>query len=209
MKNFQTILQQKGYYKGSIDGIIGKMSLEAAKNFIDDEMNIRGWIKPVNDLVWIRTNQTFNNQYTDYVVRFQNRNADMVMQCSTKAGDFYVFNPITTGGITGCAVACEQQTIASHKFITSANWKSLWLGAPYFMQVGAIQIFRDANKDRNINKEVRTKGWYGINFHRGGLGSIIDQWSAGCMIVADKQWFEAIKIFQSNQLINFTLIELK
>jgi hypothetical protein len=76
------------------------------------------------------------------------------------------------------------------------------------MQTGAVEIYRDGNKDRIINKAVKTKGWYGINFHRGGIGSAVDNWSAGCMVVADNIWFQAIKIFKANQLINFTLIEI-
>ena len=208
MKNFQKILKDRGYYSGAIDGIVGPLTLTGAKQWIDAEMNIRGWVKPVNDLVWIRTDQTFDNKFADYVVRFNNRVADMVMPCSTTPGDFYIFNPLTVGGITGAAVAAEQQVIGSHKFVTSGTWSSLWLGAPYFYQAGAIEIYRDGNKDRNLDKATKTKGWYGINFHRGGIGSFVDNWSAGCMVVPDARWFEAIKIFQPNQLINFTLIEL-
>jgi hypothetical protein len=208
MKIFQKILKDRGYYSGAIDGIVGPLTLTAAKQWIDAEMNIRGWVKPVNDLVWIRTNQTFDNKFSDYCIRFNNRVADMIMPCTTTPGDYYIFNPLTVGGITGAAVACEQQTIASHRFTTSANWKSLWLGAPYFYQIGAVEIYRDGNKDRNLDKSTKTKGFYGINFHRGGIGSAVDNWSAGCMVVPDARWFEAIKIFQPNQLINFTLIEL-
>jgi hypothetical protein len=119
-----------------------------------------------------------------------------------------VFNPLTVGGITGAAVACEQQVIGSHTFTTSSNWKSLWLGAPYFMQTGAIKIFRDGNKDRNIDTAITTTGWYGINWHKGGLGTWVDNWSAGCMVVPDKHWFEMIKIFTNKQICNFTLIQL-
>lgn len=208
MKEFQQILKDKGYYKGNIDGIVGPLTLTAAKQWVDAEMDNRGWVKPVTDFIWIRTNQTFNNKFSDYCIRFNNRIADMVVPCSTKAGNFYVYNPITTGGITGTAVSCEQQVIGSHKFMTSSNWKSLWLGAPYFYQQGAINIWRDGNKDTSINKVTKTLGWYGINFHKGGLGSLIDNWSAGCHIIPDNQWFQMIKIFQPNQLINFTLIEL-
>jgi hypothetical protein len=208
MKIFQKILKDRGYYSGAIDGIVGPLTLTATKQWIDAEMNIRGWVKPVNDLVWIRTDQTFDNKFSDYVIRFNNRIADMIMPCTTTPGDYYIFNPLTVGGITGAAVACEQQTIASHRFTTSANWKSLWLGAPYFYQIGAVEIYRDGNKDRNLDKSTKTKGFYGINFHRGGIGSAVDNWSAGCMVVPDARWFEAIKIFQPNQLINFTLIEL-
>jgi len=208
MRNFQQILKDRGYYQGNIDGIVGPLTLAGTKQWIDAEMNIRGWVKPVNDLVWIRTDQKFDNKFSDYVVRFNNRIADMIMPCSTTPGDYIVFNPLTVGGITGSAVACEQQVIGSHKFVTAPDWKHLWLNAPYFFQAGAIEIWRDANKDRNIDKNIKTKGWYGINFHRGGIGHAVDTWSAGCLVVPDVRWFEAIKIFQNNQLINFTLIEL-
>jgi hypothetical protein len=208
MKGFQQILKDRGYYKGNIDGIVGPLTLAAAKQFIDAEMDLRGWVKPVNDLVWIRTDQKFDNKFADICVRFNNRIADMVLPCSTTPGDYIVFNPLTVGGITGSAVACEQQVIGSHKFVTAPNWKHLWLNAPYFFQAGAIEIWRDANKDRNLDKNVKTKGWYGINFHRGGIGHAVDTWSAGCLVVPDVRWFEAIKIFRPNQLINFTLIEL-
>jgi hypothetical protein len=208
VKNFQQILKDRGYYTGAIDGIVGPLTLGGAKAWIDAEMNIRGWVKPVNDLVWIRTDQSFDNKFADYVVRFNNRVADMILPCSTTPGDYYIFNPLTVGGITGAAVASEQQVIGSHKFVTSGTWSSLWLGAPYFYQSGAIEIYRDGNKDRKLDKTVKTKGWYGINFHRGGIGSFVDNWSAGCMVVPDARWFEAIKIFSANQLINFTLIEL-
>ena len=208
MKQFQQILKDRGYYSGAIDGIIGPLSLAGAKQLVDAECNIRGWVKPVNDLVWIRTDQSFDNKFSDYVVRFSNRIADMIMPCSTRPGNYWIFNPVTVGGITGTAIACEQQVIASHRFMTSPNWKSLWLGAPYFYQEGSIEIFRDGNKDRKLDKGIRTRGWYGINFHRAGAGSFVDNWSAGCMVVPDARWFEAIKIFQPKQLINFTLIEL-
>lgn len=208
MRNFQQILKDRGYYAGNIDGIVGPLTLGGAKKFIDAEMENRGWVKPVNDLVWIRTDQTYDNKFSDYVVRFNNRIADMVMPCSTTPGDFIIFNPLTVGGITGSAVACEQQVIGSHRFVTSGSWSSLWLGAPYFFQQGAIDIWRDNTRDRKLDKTVKTRGWYGINFHRGGLGSLVDQWSAGCLVVPDARWYEAIKIFKANQLINFTLIEL-
>ena len=208
MKNFQTILKDKGYYNGAIDGAIGPMSLAATQKFITDEINKRGWVLPKSEFVWLRLDQNLDNKFADISVRFNGGNADMVMACSTVPGDFYIFNPLTVGGITGAAIACEQQAIGSHTFTTSANWKSLWLGAPYFMQTGAVEIFRDGNKDRKIDKVVKTKGFYGINFHRAGFGSAVDNWSAGCQVVADNIWFEAIKIFKHGQVINFTLIEI-
>jgi len=35
---------------------------------------------------------------------------------------------------------------------------------------GAVEIYRNGNKDRKIDKDIKTKGFYGINFHRAGFG---------------------------------------
>lgn len=208
MKNLQTILKEKGYYAGNIDGIIGPLTLVGTKRLVNDEIFKRNWQQPKTEFVWLRLAKDFDNKFSDICIRFNNGVVDLVMPCSTRAGNFYVYNPITTGGITGTAVAIEQQVLNSHKFITSGNWKSLWLGAPYFYQNSAIEIYRDGNKDTKIDKNIKQKGLYGINFHRGGIGSLIDNWSAGCFVVPDNLWFEAIKIFSSNQLTNLTLIEI-
>lgn len=208
MKGFQNILKEKGYYSGSIDGIIGPLSLKATSDYVLAELAKRGWARPVNDLVWIRTDAVYDNKFSDVVVRFNGGVVDMIAPCSTTPGDYIIFNPLTVGGITGSAVACEQQVLGSHKFVSSGNWSTLWLGAPYFYQSGAIEIYRDSNKDRVLNRNVKTRGWYGINWHRGGWGSLVDTWSAGCMVVPDNLWFQMIKIFKSGQMVNFTLFEV-
>lgn len=208
MKNLQTILKEKGYYSGNIDGIVGPLTLNGVKNYINDQIKARNWRQPQTEFVWLRLNQNFDNRFSDICVRFNNGIVDMIMPCSTKAGDFYVYNPLTVGGVTGTAVATEQQVLNSHKFITSGTWSTLWLGAPYFFQSGAIEIYRDSNRDKKIDKTVKQKGYFGINFHRAGIGSAVDNWSAGCMVVPDARWYEAIKIFKANQLTNFTLIEI-
>jgi hypothetical protein len=208
MKHFQQILKDKGFYSGAIDGIIGSLTLTGAKRFINDELFKRDWKQPKTEIIWLRLNKTFDNKFSDVCLRFNNGIVDLILPCSTRPGNYWIYNPVTTGGITGTAIACEQQVINSHTFITSANWKSLWLGAPYFMQTGAVNIWRDGNKNLNIDKNINTRGFYGINFHRGGIGSAVDNWSAGCMVVPDNILFEAIKVFKHNQLTNFTLLEI-
>ena len=208
MRAFQQILKDRGYYSGNIDGIVGSLTLTGAKRFINDEIFKRNWQQPQTELVWLRLNQNFDNRFSDICVRFNNGIVDMIMPCSTKAGNFYVYNPLTVGGVTGTAVATEQQVINSHKFITSGSWKSLWLNAPYFFQSKAIEIYRDGNKNATIDRTVKQTGHFGINFHRAGIGSAVDNWSAGCLVVRDSIWFEAIKIFNPNQLTNLTLIEI-
>ncbi len=208
MSNLQTILKARGYYNGNIDGIIGPQTLSGTKQFINDLITGKNWKQPQTEFVWLRLNQNFDNRFTDICVRFNNGIVDLIMPCSTKAGNFYVYNPLTVGGVTGTAVATEQQVINSHKFITSGTWSTLWLGAPYFFQSGSIEIYRDGNKDNVINRVTKQTGHFGINFHRAGIGSAVDNWSAGCMVVPDARWYEAIKIFKANQLTNFTLIEI-
>ena len=76
MKNFQTILKDKGYYTGTIDGIIGPMSLSATQKFITDEITKRGWVLPKSEFVWLRTDQSLDNKFADFSVRFNNGIAD-------------------------------------------------------------------------------------------------------------------------------------
>jgi len=208
MKNIQTILKQKGYYAEEIDGIIGPKSLEAVSKYVADEIKKRNWIPVKTGLVYIRLDQSLTNTFDDVVVRFNNGVVDRVAPCSTTAGDYWLFNPITYGGVTGTAIAAEQQVIGSHKFVTSGSWKSLWLGAPYFQQVKPIKIYRDGNKNRILDKIITQIGLFGINLHRAGLGSLIDRWSAGCMVVPDKFWFDFISIFVNGQEISFNLFEV-
>jgi len=208
MTNLQTILKARGYYNGNIDGIVGPQTLSGTKQFINYLITGKNWRQPQTEFIWLRLTQNFDNRFSDICVRFNNGIVDLITPCSTKAGNFYVFNPLTVGGITGTAVATEQQVINSHKFITSGTWSTLWLGAPYFFQSGAIEIYRDGNKDNVINRVTKQTGHFGINFHRAGIGATVDNWSAGCMVVPDARWYEAIKIFKANQLTNFTLIEI-
>jgi hypothetical protein len=116
-------------------------------------------------------------------------------------------NPLTVGGITGTAIAVENQIVKnSHVFNTSSNWKTLWLSMPFFRQIEPMKIYRDGNKDNVINQGIQTTGLYGINLHRGGLGSIIERWSAGCMVVPDKYWSVWAKMFPNGYVMDFVLI---
>jgi hypothetical protein len=71
-----------------------------------------------------------------------------------------------------------------------------------------ITIYRDSNKDRNLDKVTKQFGLFGINFHRAGLAATINNWSAGCLVVRDVDWFEVVKLFTPNQTIDLTLFEV-
>jgi hypothetical protein len=204
---FQRLLNKYGADLET-DGIIGKETLKATNLFVLGQINKRGWVAPNTDLVYIRTDLNLTNTFDDYCVRFVNGIADSVHKASTTAGKYYIYNPLTYGGITGVAIAKEQQVINSHQFNTSPNWKSLWLGAPYFQQVKPIAIYRDTKKDAVLDKINLQVGLFGINFHRAGMSGLIDNWSAGCQVMQDNDWFETIKPFENKKLYTFTLIEL-
>lgn len=206
MKNLQTLLSQKGYAI-TVDGVIGPKTLEAAQDYISKEIAKRNWKQPTKGFVFIRLDQNLTNTFDDICVRYNNGKIDNVVPCTTTPGHYYVYNPVTSGGITGAAVAKEQQVLGSHKFVSNSNWKSLWLGAPYFQQVKPIVVYRDGNKDTKIDKVNAQTGLFGINFHRAGLGSIVDRWSAGCQVVPDAHWFKMIDIFANGEVTDYTMFE--
>ena len=206
MKNLQTYLNSKGATLKT-DGVIGPQTLTVLDSYIKTEIRKRKYVMPVDGLVWLRTDMVFSNKFDDFVVCYKAGRIVYVAPASTTAGDFYVYNPLTVGGVTGTAVAVAQQVINSHRFVTGANWKNLWLGAPYFQQVLPITIQRDGNKNNLVDGVTRQFGLYGINFHRAGIGNFVNKWSAGCQTVPDAHWFEIIKRFNPGQVIDFTLLD--
>jgi hypothetical protein len=134
MRKLQEILNANGA-KLVVDGIVGQRTLTALHQYVKANIEKRKWVMPKDGLVWIRTDKNLTNTFDDFVAVYKSGLPVMALPCSTTAGDYYVFNPLTVGGITGTAIACEQQIIGAHQFVTAANWRFLWLNAPYFMQV--------------------------------------------------------------------------
>ena len=179
-----------------VDGIIGdKTKIELKKYVFNQNKGI----------TWVRCDKKLTNTFDDFAVLWVNGEVAEVFPCSTTAGKHYIQNPITYGGVTGTAIAAAQYVKGSHQFKTSSNWKSLWLGMPYFQQIKSIQIFRDGNKDAVLDEKVIQKGLFGINFHQAGLGNLIDNWSAGCQVVPKAYWLNVIKHFKDGEIIDFSL----
>lgn len=205
-KMIQEFLIEQGY-KLKPDGVIGPKTLSALKEYISSKSPmpfdlLSGWT-----MLYIRTNQSFTNKFSDFGIVIKGGDIKKIFPASTKAGDFYVFNPLTVGGITGTAVAAEQYAHNSHTFVTARNWSTLWLKAPYFKQTGSIMIYRDGNRDRLVNKVNKQIGMFGINLHRGGLASLVNRWSAGCNVAPDADWFEVCKLFSNGDVVSYCLIE--
>lgn len=211
MKRLQHYLNLYNQAKLKEDGIVGPKTLKACATFIQNEIRKRGWIQPNTDLVWLRYDKSYNNTFNDFVLLYVNGQLIDILHATTTPGDYWIYNPVTVGGITGVASMCEQQVINAHQFITDKEWKKLWLNAPYFKQAKALQVYRDGNKDKVYDRNLITiaGAGSGLNLHRMGAGTINWNWSAGCNGTSDKDWKEKIIIhFEANKLYNYTLIEL-
>lgn len=206
--------------KLDVDGIVGKQTktIEAIViQHIKQQFSLNNYIWEIDkpNTIFYRTNNIFNNQYEDWMVIIkQITEIDFnlyVFKCTTKAGNFYVQNPVTVGGITGTAILKPGQYRNTWKFITAVNWKTLWTQHPYFYQVLPVNIWRDKNKDNTINKEISTSGLFGINWHRGGISSLIDRWSAACLVVPRDNWLEviALNLYKENEVYTGTLFEIE
>jgi hypothetical protein len=207
MKQLQIALNNRGESL-LVDGVIGAKTLTALKRVLSIELLKRNWVTPSTGLVFLRLDQTLTDTFDDVALRFNKGCIDRVVPCSTTAGDKYIFDPITFQGITGTAIACEQQILNSHRFTTAKEFKRLWTNAPYFQQQKPITIYRDPTKDRVINREIMMRGMYGINFHRGWRGDRNWNVSAGCMVIPDIHWYNMIEIFVNGVLYDFTLLEM-
>jgi hypothetical protein len=207
IKRLQQFLCDCGF-KVDIDGKYGLQTRTNFRAYVTAKLSMKNYtLQKGYQIVYIRTDYGLTNTYDDFAVLFFDGNIVDVAPCSTTAGRHYVMNPLTVGGITGTAVAIENQIVKGcHKFVTSSNWKTLWLKMPYFQQIKPMKIYRDGNKDNVINKGIITEGLYGINLHRGGLGSLIERWSAGCQIVPDVYWNRWVGYFKNGDIMDFILI---
>lgn len=200
MVGLQYFLRKKGWNLDA-DGVIGPKTKEALLMYILKTCNDRKYRIQEKALIWIRTDNELTNTFDDFVVLLIGKQIKLIKKATTTAGDYYIFNPLTSGGITGTAVTTIQQAVSSHRF------EKDFLGLPYFRQQKPITIFRDWNKDRKIDQIKTTFGMYGIHLHHMGLGNLIGNWSAGCNGTSKKDWQEICLYFNIGDWVDYTLID--
>lgn len=201
----QEFFNTKGYNL-KVDNVIGEQTCNVASDYvINQRINLGYPIEPVM-ITSIRTDNALSNTFDDIFVITKN-NKTYVYACTTTPGDFYIFNPLTVGGITGTAILKPGYYKNSHTFVTAANWKTLWLGMPYFKQTGKVSIYRDNIKDRNLDTNIETEGYFGINIHHMGIGNFINNWSAGCQGMLKSDWSKVVPLFNNGEIISYCLIQ--
>jgi len=199
MVGLQIFLNKKGY-KLSMDGKIGPQTKKALKEYISKTFNEKKYRSMGKMLLWIRTDNKLSNTFDDFVVLLFANEIELIFKATTTAGDFYIFNPITSGGITGTAITKPQQAKMSHQFLSS------FLGMPYFRQQRPIKIYRDGNKDRNLDTLTESFGMYGIHLHHMGIGNLINNWSAGCNGTSKSDWAKICSYFNEGEWLDYNLL---
>jgi len=117
------------------------------------------------------------NTFDDWITityRLQKRWVCFWYPATTDPGLHWLLKPMR---LDGCAVLKPGQYRGSHQF-------GLHKGKPALVQVGEVEIYRDGNRDEEMEPTGKvTKGYYGINVHRAGRDSdLVNKWSAGCMV---------------------------
>jgi len=191
MQNVQVFQEVANVYGHNLetDGIFGRKSAEA-KTLLEAKLAIDVF-KPQTGLMnytgflAVRSKQIFDNLTTDFLLYLENSKIVEVLPCGTRAGNFWVYNPITYGGITGTAVLAEgyypKTWLASIQ--TRFRFRSV-----EFLQVKPVKIWRDGNRNKAIDKSTSQTGMFGINIHTAGWDNIVDRWSAGCLVVPKTYW---------------------
>ena len=207
VKELQQFLKDKGQNL-SVDGILGNQTMAAVGNYVRLSLKALNYALPNKaQIVYIRTDYTLTNTFDDFGVLYEQGAIKQVFNCSTTAGRYWVMNPVTVGGITGTAIVAENQIVKDgYTFVSNSNWKTLWLGMPYFQQTSPFRIYRDGDKDNLIGTKITTRGMYGTNAHHSGWGSFIDRWSAGCLVTPANDWTNVIKSFKNGDKMDLVLI---
>lgn len=166
-----------------VDGIYGKETIHKVSDFLD-KYRIANYLSS-NGIVAVRTNDVFTDKFDDLlIVRTKDGKAVMV-PCSTKAGRYYVQNPLQH---TGTAVIAEGSYLNSH--IAEYTYRFGGQRHIELKQIGApIRFYRDDNKDDKIDRSKLSSGFAGLNIHV-AKGSNVGRWSAGCIVVPNEYWSE-------------------
>lgn len=148
------------------------------------------------NIIFNRTNEIFTDFFTDIgYVAYKEGGVEKVLSqpCSTKAGLYYVNNPITYQGVTGVAIVMPNQYRGVYQLVDDYV---TWLSYPFFKQVKPMNYWRDPTKDTILEHLQPQLGQsFSTHYHRGSnvgvTGHHIYNWSAGC-IIQEEVYFKKV-----------------
>jgi hypothetical protein len=161
----------------------------------------------------IRANNPANNTFDDIVgilrKNFGKEWEVLLCGATTDPGLYWLEHPMN---VKGAAILMPGQYVGSHKIgLHKGKYRAL-------IQCGKLHIWRDNDKDKEYDHESPQDSENdGINIHHAGIASTeIDQWSAGCQVIASiTEWNEFITQIDEhlscawNELFDYTLFEEK
>lgn len=150
------------------------------------------------NILYVRTSQIFTDKYSDklYIAYRDSQLRECVYECpcSTKAGKYYVLNPIVHLGIKGTAVLVDGYQY-KYQFIDNNSW----LNTPYLKQIENVKVWRDGVIDNDIDEQNIQVGIFGINCHvAGALSQTIYNWSAGCLVTPKEYWLTVLELIRKS-----------
>ena len=151
------------------------------------------------NIVCIRNSDVFTNKFDDDIYWFwYNEKRELgfkTAKITTKAGSFYVKNPINKDGTgvlkTGQHIDCWK------KGLHHGEYEAL-------VQAKTLKVWRDKDKDNRITKSQEQEGLFGINVHRASKNNSsdnIDRWSAACIVFQNPLVFKSFMRAVDQQIV--------
>lgn len=132
---------------------------------------------------------------------------DIAFRCTTDPGSYWLRYPMK---VEGTAILVPGQYRSAYQIaLHQGKYEAL-------CQRGPVRVYRDRNQDEVLDMDPGSieEGHFGINIHHAGLDSqIVNRWSAGCTVLANRASFEVfMSVLRKSQEIwgdqfTYTLID--
>lgn len=192
------------------DGDVGQITLDAATA----DLKSRNML-PNCGVIWYRSSRKFTNRHDDYGCAVRNGKVVEIIHGTSKPGRASVLNYFKWNKTGVGFWQPDVLNIGSHVFDTSPNK----YGMPMFKQRKPIAIFRDGNKDDNIdhvNPEMAdprdTFQMHCMSALTGFIDwskSLVEGWSAGCMGSVKSEWAKLIRHFNHGDVVSTGVVEME
>ena len=187
--------------KPTLEEISSALTRLGHKVFVNGELNL--------NLVGIRKDYAASNRFDDTFCVFAKEGGDWFIKhwpCTTDPGWYYLDNP----AVKGTAILKEGQYLGAYEIGLHKGMSQA------LTQKKPVTVWRDTNKDRQLDKMTTDTGLFGINIHRANINQTsvnVDKWSAGCTVFANPYDFaELLELARRSEAIwgnsfTYTLIK--
>lgn len=139
------------------------------------------WFADRPNIIGIRTNQDLPNQFNDALIcafPWKEKMEFRQWVITTDPGIDYLKDPLNK---KGCSILKPGQYVDCYALGLHQNRQD----HRALVQIKPVTVFRDDDKDINVDFGVEDTGLFGINIHRAnskGITSNVGKWSAGCQV---------------------------